>query len=537
MEDAMDTEQATASLQAFKVLISGTVVDREAVLDRLDSKNPGMDLTLLRDRVHEALKDPYSVDKVGSDLKSDKAWTRCWLLAALGRVAGDDTAAIDYLKAQTLPENEPNDWARYRALESLIAGGAEPLGPTAAKVIAAADRKNEKLARHLAVAYLAARGERDQCDNFLNSLKEKDWTCLRALRVMPVREAVGPLCEIVRSSQFTNVTYDATAALGAIPRTWDETDKAADALMYCIREARRHPWWDSLRCTAITSLGKLAVRTATPVLVDELAAGDPSIVCEAARGLERTAGVRLAVARVVEAASAGGSGSLVQYANALRWMQRTKVVEELESIMSQGPQDQRSVARDLLSEVGGRIAFDKLRARTGVMKHHMALLESTEKGIREMFDSSISEARSGYKLATVMDTVVFALGIGLIVLAAYQIVSDKLELAAFAGTGGVMGVIYNLFFSNPRKRVQQAVGHLLGLKVVFLGYLRQLHQADRAFFSRFIEETTITPEVARDFAALIGETMNEAIAHIQKFKSGSKQGEDQHEDETTQIDL
>jgi HEAT repeat protein len=518
----MDTDRAAASLRVFNVLLTGSIIDREAVFERLNTKDPSLDLSFLRGLIWKALHGEYTAEKVSGHSSSDKAWTRCWLLSSLGRVAEADSETITYLKAQTLADNEPNDWARYWALESLITTGVEPLEPTAAGVVAASKKKNEKLAARLAAAYLAAHGHNDQLDVLITGIKNEDWTCLRALRVMPVEETVPALCDIVRQSQFTDATYDSIVALGSLPKDWSVTEKAADALISCIKETRRHPWWDGLRRKAIRALGNLVSREATPIFIDELAAGDPSIVYEAARALERTVGVKVAAARIVEAAVFGGSEELLQYANALRWMNRTKIVEELEAIMSEGPQAQREVARDLLSEVGGRIAFDKLRARTGAMKHHMALLESTEKGIREMFDSSINEARTGYKLATIMDAIVFLVGIGLLGIAAYQITTGKLELAAFTGTGGALGVIYNLFFSNPRKRVQESVEHLLSLKVVFLGYLRQLHQADRAFLSRFIEESSITPAVVSEFSQLIGETMQGAITHIQQLKGGGK---------------
>jgi hypothetical protein len=49
-----------------------------------------------------------------------------------------------------------------------------------------------------------------------------------------------------------------------------------------------------------------------------------------------------------------------------------------------------------------------------------------------------------------------------------------MRLMTFGGAG-VLSILYTLLVARPRDQVRDAVDHLMYLKVVFLGYLRQLH--------------------------------------------------------------
>ena len=67
------------------------------------------------------------------------------------------------------------------------------------------------------------------------------------------------------------------------------------------------------------------------------------------------------------------------------------------------------------------------------------MMEAAEKGIRSTFDSALEEARGGFKLATAMDTVVFSLGVSLVIFSAAMIWTGRDTVATFTGSGGALG--------------------------------------------------------------------------------------------------
>lgn len=266
---------------------------------------------------------------------------------------------------------------------------------------------------------------------------------------------------------------------------------------------------------ALTSLGQLKVEATAPTVLRELRDDNPAIVREAARALEQILGVRVAVARMVESASSDRD-LVTGSAAALRWMDRDAVVRELEAVMMSGAPDAQEAAGNILSEIGGISAFEILRARKDASKRYLDVLQVAEDGVRAQFNDSIREARTGFKFATGMDLVVFFLGVGLLAWSAGVVLANDGTLDSWAGVGltgsiGVLGVVYGTLIANPRRKVEQAVDHLMFLKVVFLSYLRQLHQVDQAYTQRMLENEPMDAEQLKQFSIMVRTIMSSSI--------------------------
>jgi hypothetical protein len=96
-----------------------------------------------------------------------------------------------------------------------------------------------------------------------------------------------------------------------------------------------------------------------------------------------------------------------------------------------------------------------------------------------------------------MDQILFYAGLFLIGMSAVLMLYQNGELKAeWVGTGttGILSVLYTLFFAKPRQQVQASVDHLMNLKIVFLGFLRQLHQADSAYVRRLLDDKQVASE-------------------------------------------
>jgi len=518
----MTTQFTSSAFDVFSALLNARPALKEEAIRTIDTNPAAFDRDILRSRLMTAVRSDYRPPRPGVDEDRIHADTRCWLLSALGRVADSDEGAREQVRKHLDPIYEPYEWARFWTFEGLVNGRATDLIALAETLTA---RKGEApLVANLARVVLAHSGSDDALDVVRETLKNgspvDQWSVLRGIRVVPtlVPSLVGELCPIVNEGKYDDVTFDAIVALGKLAPESQYADKAAMSLQKYLID-HRWPMYDSMRTKALIGLGNLQVERASAVLIEETLDESPSIVHEAARALEKVLGVRTTTGRLMETATRLGPGSLPKFATALRSMRRNDVVEALEAVMLTAPDEQRDLARQLLSEVGGQYAFQKLLARTTVAEKYAGALEQAEEKIHALFETSILEAQHGFRVATRMDVVVFALGIMLIGVSAILVVRQGNTLNDWAGVGitggtGVLGVLYSLFVAKPRTQVQASVDHLMHLKVVFLGYLRQLHQIDQAYTRRLLDDEGMTPDEVKQFSDLAGVTMSQAVDRL-----------------------
>jgi hypothetical protein len=493
---------------------------KEAAIRAIDVMSLEGDRAALRALLLQSLTRDFVSPPPGQwdDPKSSDA--RCWILSALGRVADDDDQCNREVRRHLDPILEPHEWARYWALEGLVAGKASDIEEVSRQIVCA---REEPLVLSLAYAILASRGDAE-CLKVVQDRLEQDsrdtWAVLRALRFVPVLNAavIRSLCTMVEQGAYSDLTFDAIVALGRIPPDCQYADGAAQTLAnYLVKY--RWPMYDSMRTKALVGLGNLRVTRIAPVLIEGLFDDSQSIVSAAARSLEVVLGVRVATIRILEAAEAADPQTLAKLAAALRYMDRAAGVRELETAMLTGPESRQAAARNLLSEVGGAEAFQRLRARTTAVTQYIGVLEEAETKIRKLFEDSIVEARHGFKVATSMDIVVFGIGILLILGSAVPILVAGGKLDSWAGVGtiggtGLLGVLYTLLIANPRRQVKEAVDHLMHLKIIFLAYLRQLHQADQAYTRRLLDDRDFPASEVALFMDMVGGSMTRTLTQL-----------------------
>jgi HEAT repeat protein len=527
---------AIITAKVFEALISGQEADRAKSLEILNDLNQKINRPYLRSLVIDALQKDFSPKKDKAEEK-EAAWIRAWLVDALALINDGDSKAVEVLK--NCLYSDPDKWVRYWALAGIVESKlchSEELIPHIRKLT----EDEEPLVKKLAIAILALQNDdystgilKDQLNSIFQNLKavESDqellqWATLRALRMVTISEVVPLLCEIVeRPHKDFDPTYEAIYALGRVSSQSPYAEKVAGTLTNFVSRYRRAPSKDGLRAVALTVLGKLKVRSSSSILIQELTDSNPAIVREAARALEKVSGTRIAVARIIEVASESNPDYLEGFARALRWMNYNSVVQELEAVMISGSGRQQEIARTILSEMGGITALEKLRASSDVTKTYMKALSDAEAKIRNLFETSLKEARIGFTLATLMDITVFIIGVVLVVLSARQALLNEGNLDDWVGVGltgatGVLGVIYGILIAKPRQKVRESVDHLMYLKIIFLAYLRQLHQVDQAYTRRLLDDETPTYHDINEFSKMVGTTMHHATNKLIQGQPG-----------------
>lgn len=538
------SEAAVNANLLLDVFLAGRKAERNdadrRLKDALERRYP-FDLAAFRLRLVDCLSTDFRPGHPDWQADPDAVATREWLVYALGRVCGDDPAAISQIKRYLDPAQETETWVRYWALTGVARSQASlpvaPPGPAAAPALPvspllsalAALAVNDPAVEvaTVGVAIQAAAGDASALGTIRTGLQTPGpgrESTLRALRAVLVhdRQVIDLLIDIVGKEANSVASYHAIRALRRLPPVSRFARPVSRALEAFVEQSRTYATRDAARVQALIGLGKLQVDVAVPVLVEELLDDNPSIVREAARSLESILGPRMAVARIVEtAARPGGSGSAAAFARGLGWMRdREAVAAELAASMSSQQTGQQEVARLLLSEVGGSAAFQRLRAQDHLMAQHAEFIRQSESETQKLFDQSMADARSGFSLAKWMDFSAFCLGFGLLAAsAAIALSNGSGSLASWAGVGtsaagGVAGVLYALFVAKPRERVEEAVEHLMQIKVVFLGYLRQLHQVDQAYVRCLLEDKPITPEALQKFSDLIHADIQAATTQL-----------------------
>jgi hypothetical protein len=505
LSDWLEQGSEALRVRAEKTLHDPTVaIDREAMRNRL--------LALLKK--YKPAAQPRESDADGLRKMS----VRAWILYILP-VVGSDPESTRILQESLDKAKEPNKWCRYWSLAGQHRVGlADPLAATSAVL----RTETEDLVKMLAHAIRAASND----DVSLAALRsgiatgaheDLRWATLRALRVAPSDDGaiIEALSAIIDEGANSDVTYDAVQAAGRIDDKSEYARHLARALGNFVDRWKTYRGRDAMRIMALKGLRRLADAREAQVVLEQLLDDNLAVVCEAARTLESILNVAEAVDRVVDRAALVAESDVGRYAEALRWMSdRQGVVEQLSTMMAAGTSPpQRDVARKLLSEIGGAAAFEKLRVQSSLMTHHAAFLRDSEERVQQLFEASINDAKHGFQQTLRMDQTLFYGGFTLVGLSATLMLYHQGTINADwvgSGTTGVLGVLYTLFFAKPREQVQRAVDHLMHLKVVFLGYLRQLHQADSAYIRRLLDDRSIASAELKEFNALIDDATTKA---------------------------
>lgn len=178
-------------------------------------------------------------------------------------------------------------------------------------------------------------------------------------------------------------------------------------------------------------------------------------------------------------------------------------------------------AQHALKLLGGEKAVQTLvNQRSEVLEAYNQLLSKADEPIQRLFEETMHQARQSFLISQWMSIIVFGVGILAIITGltfAFTSGSDSVEFVFGAGTSivGVIAVLLDLMVRDPHKRVQEATSVLLRIKVIFLGYLRQIHQIDATFKHEFIEGgTDFGQKDVEQTTRLINEVMNATMTSI-----------------------
>jgi len=201
-------------------LVNGHDDVRADILEHVAGTAHGYDYSELRQRI---------LAGVGPEGVQGEA--RGWLAMTLSVIAWDDGEAMRALGHLSHPGTEPDRWVRFWTLAGLYRARSPGLLEIAEKLF---HEERDPLPRVLSQAILAQARGGDALQAFLGLMRQTDrnavWCALRALREVPMREAIDPMCDLLLAEHTEEVGYDALRAMAHPTLAKDSAERIADVL-------------------------------------------------------------------------------------------------------------------------------------------------------------------------------------------------------------------------------------------------------------------------------------------------------------------
>ncbi len=403
------------------------------------------------------------------------------------------------------------------------------------------DNNEDWLAQAEAAAILANQHDEAAIKWLKKMLSNRDnyWAIMRAtraIREIPVDELAEDLSKVA-ARKYTH------------EKTGEQLDNNVDHRWYAIRALAmypRHPGiieqlaqivldedeYPFLRESAVTSLGKLGNPAARDALLVAAQDDNAEIRFQAANALGSILPVERAAGVVVQTAleSETEADNRAYLLDALRLIDPSRSIptEILSRELAAEDRQRAQLAENMLIDLGGWSAVQRLSQRSNTLDRLDNLLSQSEQVVRDTFEATIRQARFNFYFAMGINMLIVFTGIALVILAITQLIQNPQNFASWIlpGATGVIGVLINLTFNNPRHNARDDLATLLNVTVMFLGFLRQLNEIDATFKYAYLEDpefsTAQMSETVAQIEGAVDKTLAMAMQHLRYADAASK---------------
>jgi len=286
--------------------------------------------------------------------------------------------------------------------------------------------------------------------------------------------------------------------------------------------------WNEIKLQILKSL-RLYNRTTNKKILDELKEElldtDLSIVFEACKTLKSIYEIDNCLKIVIEVLYNQSIKNVsfsdkkifaISYSLKILSLKETNLINSLQDL-EQGIDDynKKNIIRKLFTEMGGMKVIKKSQQNNDIREKYMSLTTTAQNKVEEMFHKSIDDAKSAFKISLCMNVIVFMMGILLLgisgILAIVQRNEDNWAGVGVSSGTGFLSVVYSLFINKPSRKIRKNTNHLMRLKVIFLGYLRELTQMDQSFSKNLLDNENISHEVLDGYISKIKQSMQTSL--------------------------
>ena len=355
--------------------------------------------------------------------------------------------------------------------------------------------------------------------------KEDYWCTLRALRALcefPMPDLAENIIFVMREGNYLEHKYEAIRALG----TCTDNLKVVRALGDVVRtETNRY-----LILAAIESLDELKNGEAREDLIHALQNEDAEVRAQASGALLSFLSKEEAASTIIPIALKKGietnriPDNLIEALRRIDKEDRSICTEILNKELESKDREHAEMAEKILTELGGWAAVQRLSQRRSTLESLDKLLAESEEVVKSTFQDTILQARRNFYFAMGVNILVVLVGLVLVILAIFQLIQnpEKMESWIVPGGTGLVGVIINLYFNNPRTNAREDLTALINVNVIFLGFLRQLNEIDATFKHAYMEKQDFGLPQMRDTVQAIDNAMAHALNMTDRYLSTLK---------------
>jgi hypothetical protein len=207
--------------------------------------------------------------------------------------------------------------------------------------------------------------------------------------------------------------------------------------------------------------------------------------------------------------------------DALRHIDSDLAAKALRDAMGNPDTNVSRRANDLLTALGGQTAAQILMGeRTKALEKYTNLLNNADEEVRKHFGQLMAQARASFWLSLAMHTIVFLIGVGVLIGSLVLALRDGLNTVStwVGGVGvGTVTVLLTTFYRNPLRNVRDSLNALMQVDVVFLGYVRQINQIDATFKHMFLEARDFGTTEMQATVQEIQAAVNKILEEIKKY--------------------
>lgn len=311
------------------------------------------------------------------------------------------------------------------------------------------------------------------------------FTTLRSLEEYPLDEISDEVIKVMVNTPFQDHKFMAIKALGK----FKNNIKVLRALGNVVATERN----EYLRLNAIKSLDILQDPRAKEDLLQALEESNAEVRLRASIALSHILTPQATVAEIVNSALRPeiATENLDYLIDSLRQVDPDRAIsaEILSNEMENPDQERAKRAEKILIELGGWAAVTRLSQRRRNLEKLDEFLKQSEQTVTKNYQETMIQARFGFYFAMAINVLIVVIGLILIIIALQHLIQNPevLEAWILPGATGVLGIMLNLFFNNPRNNAREDMATLLNVSVIFQGYLQELHHIDATFKHMYIE--------------------------------------------------
>jgi HEAT repeat protein len=451
-------------------------------------------------------------------------WSRTWSLTVLARLGLPNGVERVIKHLVNPPEQYP--WTRHFAL--INAGSFEPFP---LKAIEKAAQDEDVLPRATALRLLVANGVVKYEKELLDMLRDEHnpdarWAAARALRnrsdlnMKPLRAQVEKrfipmLIDIAGDPNiYLDTRWECIQTLASFLQQKFVAAPLAELLMKDPNSTMRRYYLEALIKLNQPDESKAA-------LLKAVEDSDAQIRLEAANALESMIGAEESVKTLIPRALQAEK-NIDLLVDGLRHISSDLAATGLRDALGNPDTKVSSRANDLLTMLGGQTAAQILIGeRTKALDRYTSILTGADEDVRKHFGQLISQARAAFWFSMAMHTIVFLIGVGILIGSLVLAFQDGLNTvtALVGGTVGTVAVVLTTFYRNPLRNVRGSLNALMQVDVVFLGYVRQINQIDATFKHMFLEArdfgTTQMQATVAESQSAVSKILEEIQKHIE----------------------